>query len=245
MNDSEHEKAAAAIAAGRATLGIELGSTRIKACLIGDDPTVVLATGSHEWENQFEERSWTYSLDSVWKGIQAAYADLASDVQRRFGHPIVSLKSIGISAMMHGYLAFDAEGNLLVPFRTWRNTSTGVASRQLSDLFGVNIPVRWSIAHLHQAVLDEEAHVPDVNFVTTLAGYVHWQLTGWESVMPLACSRSTLPPTTTTVGCSPATSVRLANGLGAGVSKTCSRRCSSLANTGETCVRTGRACSTL
>ncbi|MGZ0212499.1 MAG: xylulokinase [Actinomycetales bacterium] len=182
MNDSEHETAAAVIAAGRATLGIELGSTRIKACLIGDDPTVVLATGSHEWENQFEERSWTYSLDSVWEGLQAAYADLASDVQQRFGHPIVSLKSIGISAMMHGYLAFGAEDNLLVPFRTWRNTSTGVASRQLSDLFGVNIPLRWSIAHLHQAVLDEEAHVPDVNFVTTLAGYVHWQLTGRKVV---------------------------------------------------------------
>jgi len=166
------------IVAGRTSLGIELGSTRIKACLIGDDPGVVLAVGSHEWENRFEDRVWTYSLDDVWSGLRAAYADLVADVERRHDVRLDTTGAIGISAMMHGYLPFDADGELLVPFRTWRNTTTGAASAELSDLFGTNIPLRWSIAHLHQAVLDDEPHVSEVRFLTTLAGYVHWKLTG-------------------------------------------------------------------
>ena len=167
-----------AIASGRATLGIELGSTRIKACLIGDDPSTVIASGAHEWENQLVDGMWTYSLEAVWAGLQAAYADLVSDVESRFGVVPTGYSAIGVSAMMHGYLAFDEAGELLVPFRTWRNTTTGEASAELSGLFGVNIPLRWSIAHLHQAVRDAEPHVPQIRFLTTLAGYVHWQLTG-------------------------------------------------------------------
>jgi sugar (pentulose or hexulose) kinase len=167
-----------AILAGRASLGIELGSTRIKACLVGDDPATVLATGSHEWENRFVDRLWTYSLDAVWAGLQDAYANLVADVEARYGVRPESIGAVGVSAMMHGYLAFDADDELLVPFRTWRNTNTGRAATELTDLFGTNIPLRWSIAHLHQAVLDEEAHVPQVRFLTTLAGYVHWRLTG-------------------------------------------------------------------
>ena len=160
-----------------ASLGIELGSTRIKACLIGADGTV-LALGGHEWENQFVDRMWTYSLDDVWSGLRAAYADLAADAHRRHGAQIETLGAIGVSAMMHGYLAFDKAAELLVPFRTWRNTTTGAAAEALTTRFGTNIPLRWSIAHLYQAILDEEAHVPRVRFLTTLAGYVHWQLTG-------------------------------------------------------------------
>lgn len=167
-----------AILGRRTSLGMELGSTRIKLCLIGDDPSTVLAVGSHEWENAFVDRMWTYSLEDVWSGIQAAHADLVADIENKFGVRPESYGAIGVSAMMHGYLAFDAAGGLLVPFRTWRNTTTGVAAAELTDLFGVNIPLRWSIAHLHQAVVDAEPHVPQIDFVTTLAGYVHWQLTG-------------------------------------------------------------------
>jgi sugar (pentulose or hexulose) kinase len=170
--------AADAIEAGRGVLGIELGSTRIKACLIGDDPSMVLALGSHEWDNELRDGVWTYSLDSVWAGLQSAYADLVADVQRQFGVSPHTYRAIGISAMMHGYLPFDSEGKLLVPFRTWRTTTTGEAAAELTDLFEVNIPLRWSIAHLHQAVLDAEPHVPELRFLTTLAGYVHWKLTG-------------------------------------------------------------------
>ena len=166
-----------AIRAGRTSLGIELGSTRIKACLIGEGATV-LGVGSHEWENRFEDRMWTYSLDDVWTGVRAAFADLASAVARDHGVPLETVGAMGISAMMHGYLALDADGELLVPFRTWRNTNTGRAASELSELFGTNIPLRWSVAHLHQSVCDGEPHVADVRFLTTLAGYVHWQLTG-------------------------------------------------------------------
>ena len=156
-------------------LGIELGSTRIKACLVdASDPTVIVATGSHEWENQLVDGVWTYSLDEVWGGLQSAYADLV----RELGHAPTEFAAIGVSAMMHGYLAFDADGELLTPFRTWRNTSTGEAASELTGLFGVNIPLRWSIAHLHQAVRDAEPHVPSIASVTTLAGYVHERLTG-------------------------------------------------------------------
>ena len=176
---SHHTDHATAILAGATALGIELGSTRIKACLVrADDPAVVLATGSHEWENEFVDRTWTYSLDAVWTGVQAAFADLRGAVEREHGTALAQVGSIGVSAMMHGYLAFDAEDRLLVPFRTWRNTSTGAAAAELTELFGVNIPLRWSIAHYRQAVLDAEPHVPEVRFLTTLAGYVHWRLTG-------------------------------------------------------------------
>ncbi|MFB9311114.1 sugar (pentulose or hexulose) kinase [Agromyces hippuratus] len=172
------DDARTAILDGRTSLGIEFGSTRIKACLVGEDPTEVLAVGGHEWENRFEGRVWTYSLADVWSGLQAAYADLVADARRRHGVVPQRFGAVGISAMMHGYLAFDADDELLVPFRTWRNTSTGPAAAELSYRFGRNIPLRWSIAHLHQAILDGESHVPDLRFVTTLAGYVHWRLTG-------------------------------------------------------------------
>ena len=166
-----------AITGGQTSLGIELGSTRIKLCLV-DSGASVLAVGSHDWENQLVDGVWTYSLESVWSGIRAAYADLASDAERKHGVRPAAFRAIGVSAMMHGYLPFDADGELLVPFRTWRNTSTGAASAELSDLFGVNIPLRWSIAHLHQAVLDNEPHVASIAGFTTLAGHVHQRLTG-------------------------------------------------------------------
>ncbi len=172
------DAAAEAIGAGRGVLGIELGSTRIKACLIGDDPGTVLASGAYEWENELRDGVWTYSLDTVWAGLQSAYAALVADVVRQFDVTPLTFRAVGISAMMHGYLAFDNDGELLVPFRTWRNTSTGDAAAELTELFDVNIPLRWSISHLHQAVRDAEPHVPRVRFLTTLAGYVHWKLTG-------------------------------------------------------------------
>ncbi len=177
--DMPDEAVRAAIREGRTSLGIELGSTRIKACLIADDdPAMVLAVGAHDWENRFVDRVWTYALEDVWSGLRAAYADLVRDVRERWGVEPVAFGAMGVSAMMHGYLPFAADGELLVPFRTWRNTSTGPAAAELTELFGTNIPLRWSIAHLYQAVLDDEAHVPDVRFLTTLAGYVHWRLTG-------------------------------------------------------------------
>ena len=166
-----------AIRSGRTSLGIELGSTRIKACLVGPNPAQVLAVGSHEWENEFVDRTWTYSMDAVWSGLQSAYAALLADIDEQYGLRPTTFGALGISAMMHGYLALDADGQLLVPFRTWRNTSTGPAAAELSELFGVNIPLRWSIAHLHQAILDDEPHVPQVHLLTTLAGYVHRRLT--------------------------------------------------------------------
>ncbi|MDO9397877.1 MAG: FGGY-family carbohydrate kinase, partial [Herbiconiux sp.] len=177
-SDARTAAAADAIAAGRATLGIELGSTRIKLCLVGDDPADVLAVGGHAWENEFVDRLWTYDLADVWTGLQSAYADLLADAERRHGARPTALAGLGVSAMMHGYLALDADGEPLVPFRTWRNTNTGAAAAELTELLGVNIPLRWSIAHLHQAVLDAEPHLPRLAQITTLAGYVHERLTG-------------------------------------------------------------------
>ncbi|MFJ4075096.1 xylulokinase [Curtobacterium sp. NPDC089991] len=165
------------VANGRTTLGIELGSTRIKACLVDED-LVPIAAGSHEWENEFVDGRWTYSLDAVETGLRAAYAALVADVEAQFGVRPTTFRAVGVSAMMHGYLAFDAAGDLLVPFRTWRNTSTGPAAEQLSEALAFNVPLRWSIAHLYQAVLDEEPHVAEVAGITTLAGYVHRRLTG-------------------------------------------------------------------
>ena len=165
------------IKSGTAVLGIELGSTRIKAVLIGQE-NEVLASGSYEWENKHENGVWTYGLEDTWTGLQDSYRNLAKDVMERYHIPLERIGALGFSAMMHGYMAFDKQGNLLVPFRTWRNTITGQASAELTDLFQFNIPQRWSIAHLYQAILNKEAHVGDISHLTTLAGYVHWKLTG-------------------------------------------------------------------
>ncbi len=162
---------------GRAVLGIELGSTRIKAVLIGGDYKP-LAMGEHVWENRLEDGYWTYSLDAVWVGIRDCYQKVAEEVLKKYGITLKRLGGIGVSAMMHGYLPFDAEGNLLTPFRTWRNTTAAQAAEELSELFSFNIPPRWSIAHLYQAVLDREPHVERIAFLTTLEGYVVWKLTG-------------------------------------------------------------------
>ncbi|MCL2196995.1 MAG: FGGY-family carbohydrate kinase [Treponema sp.] len=162
---------------GKTSLGLELGSTRIKAVLI-DENFALLAAGSHDWENKFENGIWTYSLDDVWKGIQNCYLNLKDDVKNRYGTELTHVGSIGISAMMHGYLAFDKNGNQLAEFRTWRNTTTDKAASVLTQKFNFNIPLRWSIAHLYQAMLNNEPHVKDIDFITTLAGYVHWKLTG-------------------------------------------------------------------
>lgn len=162
---------------GRAVLGIEFGSTRIKGVLIGEDHMPV-ASGSHEWENKFENGVWTYSLDDIWTGLQECYQDLVKNVRETYGVELERISALGISGMMHGYMAFDKEGQLLTPFRTWRNNITGEASEILMKEFGYNIPQRWTIAHLCQAVLNGEEHVAKNHFVTTLAGYIHWKLTG-------------------------------------------------------------------
>ena len=166
-----------AIKAGNTSLGIEFGSTRIKAVLV-DEKNEVLAIGSHEWENRLENGIWTYSLDDIWNGLQDCYKNMADDVKAQYGETLTTIGSIGFSAMMHGYMAFDKEGELLVPFRTWRNTITEEAAEKLTEAFSYNIPQRWSIAHLYQAVINGEEHVSRVHFLTTLAGYVHWKLTG-------------------------------------------------------------------
>ena len=171
------ENAKATIESGEAILGIEFGSTRIKAVLIDRDNNPI-AQGAHEWENQLADGLWTYSLEAVWFGLQDCYRTLRENVLATYGVEITKLAAIGISAMMHGYLPFDREGHLLTPFRTWRNTNTGEAAATLSELFDFNIPLRWSISHLYQAILNGESHVKDIDFITTLAGYVHWQLTG-------------------------------------------------------------------
>lgn len=179
------------IEAGRAVLGIELGSTRIKAVLI-DEENKPIAQGSHTWENQLVDGLWTYSIDAVWNGLQDCYADLRADVQQQYGVEIEKLAAIGVSAMMHGYMAFDKQQEILVPFRTWRNTNTGPAAAKLSELFVFNIPLRWSISHLYQAILNDEPHVSNIDFLTTLAGYVHWQLTG-QRVLGIGDASGMLP----------------------------------------------------
>lgn len=169
------------IESGKAVLGIELGSTRIKAVLIDENHTPI-ASGDHEWENRLENGNWTYSLDDIWTGLRHSYQNLAADVQDKYGVSIRKIGSIGFSAMMHGYMAFDKEGKLLVPFRTWRNSNTGPAAEKLIELFQYNIPLRWSIAHLYQAILNGEDHVKGVAYFTTLAGYIHWKLTGVKAL---------------------------------------------------------------
>ncbi|GFZ30825.1 ATPase [Clostridium zeae] len=162
---------------GKTVLGIELGSTRIKAVLLGENNTPI-ASGSHDWENSYINNIWTYSLDEVWTGIQESYQNMANNVKEKYGVPLQTIGAIGFSAMMHGYMVFNKEGELLVPFRTWRNTITEKASEELTKVFNYHIPQRWSIAHLYQAILNGEEHVSDIDFQTTLEGYVHWKLTG-------------------------------------------------------------------
>ena len=169
------------ITKGETSLGIEFGSTRIKAVLI-DRHFEVIASGSYEWENRLENGFWTYSMDDIMTGLQTAYSEMKQEVEQNYGVTIQTIGSIGFSAMMHGYMAFDKTGELLVPFRTWRNATTSVAAKELTDLFQFNIPERWSIAHLYQAILNEEEHLPQIDYVTTLAGFTHWLLTGKKAV---------------------------------------------------------------
>ncbi len=166
-----------AIANGETSLGIEFGSTRIKAVLI-DRRFETIASGSYEWENLLKDGYWTYNLTDITTGLQEAYREMKQEVERQFGITLRTTGSIGFSGMMHGYMAFDRSGELLVPFRTWRNSTTGVAANELTDKFRFNIPERWSIAHLYQAILNEETHVPRIDYLTTLSGYIHWLLTG-------------------------------------------------------------------
>ena len=184
------------IEAGKAILGIELGSTRIKAVLI-DQENKPIAQGSHTWENQLVDGLWTYSIEAIWSGLQDCYADLRTNVKNAYGIEIETLAAIGVSAMMHGYMPFNKKEEILVPFRTWRNTNTGRAAAALSELLVYNIPLRWSISHLYQAILDNESHVNEIDFLTTLAGYVHWQITG-EKVLGIGDASGMLPidPTT-------------------------------------------------
>ena len=191
------------IESGKAVLGIEFGSTRIKAVLI-DQENNPIAQGSHEWENQLVDGLWTYSTEAIWYGLEDCYANLRKNVKAQYDCEIEVLASIGISAMMHGYMAFGPTGTatrwadpsesekILVPFRTWRNTNTGPAARELSKLFNFNIPLRWSISHLYQCILEDQPHVQDITYLTTLAGYIHWRLTG-EKVLGIGDASGMLP----------------------------------------------------
>lgn len=180
-----------AVRSGRTALGIEFGSTRIKAVLV-DGSHNPIAMGTHDWENRLENNIWTYSLDDIWSGLQGCYRSLAEDVRNKYGESLTTIGSIGFSGMMHGYMAFNGAGELLVPFRTWRNTMTEDACKELTPLFNFNIPQRWSIAHLYQAILNGEEHVKDITFFTTLAGYIHWQLSG-EKVLGIGEASGMFP----------------------------------------------------
>ncbi|MBC2037384.1 xylulokinase [Listeria booriae] len=176
---------------GRTSLGIEFGSTRIKAVLM-DSKFSAVATGSYEWENKLEDGVWTYALDDIWKGLRMSYRKLASEVFEKYGETLSAVGSIGFSAMMHGYMAFDKKKQLLVPFRTWRNSMTEEAEQKLTEQFSYNIPQRWSIAHLYQAILNKEDHIEQIDYLTTLAGYIHWQLTG-EKVIGIGDASGMFP----------------------------------------------------
>lgn len=179
------------ISSGKCALGIELGSTRIKAVLI-DEYGEPVAGGGYSWENSYVDQVWTYSLEEIHRGLAGCYADLSEQIMNMCGEVLTRVRSIGVSAMMHGYMAFDESDELLVPFRTWRNTMTLEASNRLSEAFSFHIPQRWSIAHLYQAILNGEAHVPRIRFMTTLAGYIHWQLTG-EKVLGVGDASGMFP----------------------------------------------------
>lgn len=190
-NTNNHELKKQAIASGTTTLGIELGSTRIKAVLIGEDYQPI-ASGSHEWENRFTNNVWTYALEDVWSGLQSSYRNLCENVKQKYDMELKTIGAIGVSAMMHGYLVFNEAGELLTPFRNWRNTMTARACEELTGLFEYQVPQRWSIAHLYQAILNQEAHVSQISFQTTLAGYVHWRLTG-EKVLGVGDASGMFP----------------------------------------------------
>ena len=179
------------IQAGNAVLGIEFGSTRIKSVLVDENHSVI-ASGAHDWENRLENHIWTYSLEDIWTGLQDSYQKMAEDVKKRYDVVLTKLGAVGFSAMMHGYMAFDKEGELLVPFRTWRNTMTEQAAKELTELFDFNMPQRWSGSHIYQAILNEEEHVKDIAFLTTLAGYIHWKLTG-EKVLGIGDASGMFP----------------------------------------------------
>lgn len=181
----------AAILNGNTALGIEFGSTRIKAVLVGED-NIPIASGSHDWENRYVDNIWTYTLEDIWNGIQDSYSKMAQDVNEKYGITLTNIGAIGISGMMHGYMAFNEKEELLVPFRTWRNTMTEQASKELTELFQYHIPQRWTIAHLYQAILNGEEHVSEITFLTTLAGYVHWKLTG-EKVLGVGEASGVFP----------------------------------------------------
>lgn len=185
-----------AIIKGETALGIEFGSTRIKAVLTDADNKVI-AIGNYDWENQLVDNIWTYSLDAIWAGLQGCYADLAANVEKKYAVAIENIGAIGFSAMMHGYMAFNEREELLVPFRTWRNTITQASSEELTKLFDFHIPQRWSIAHLYQAILNKEEHVKEISFFTTLAGYIHWQLSG-EKVLGVGEASGMFPIDTAT-----------------------------------------------
>ena len=180
-----------AIREGRTALGIEFGSTRIKAVLV-DESHQPIAMGTYDWENRLENNIWTYSLEDIWNGLQGCYRSLTEDVLAKYGETLTTIGSIGFSGMMHGYMAFNEAGELLVPFRTWRNTMTEEACKELTPLFNFNIPQRWSIAHLYQAILSGEEHVKDITFFTTLAGYIHWMLSG-EKVLGIGEASGMFP----------------------------------------------------
>lgn len=179
------------IESGKAVLGLEFGSTRIKAVLI-DEEHHPIASGDHEWENRLDNGIWTYTLDDIWTGLKDSYRKLTEDVKEKYDVSLTRIGAIGFSAMMHGYMAFDKEGTLLVPFRTWRNNTTAEAAEVLTELFQYNIPERWSIAHLYQAILNGEEHVKDIDYITTLAGYIHWKLTG-EKVLGVGDASGMFP----------------------------------------------------
>jgi sugar (pentulose or hexulose) kinase len=184
------------IISGKTVLGIELGSTRIKSVLI-DENHQPIATGGHDWENHYIDGIWTYSLDEVWSGLQSSYRDLCNNVKELYEVELKTIGAIGISGMMHGYLVFDSNGDQLTPFRTWRNTMTAQASQELTELFEYQIPQRWSIAHLYQAILNQESHVSEIAYMTTLCGYVHWKLTG-EKVLGVGEASGMFPIDLTT-----------------------------------------------
>ena len=187
----EHNEIKCAIETGRCVIGIELGSTRIKSVLIGDDFKPIVS-GAHDWENKLENGIWTYSEEAIWAGVRDSFAKLAAAIKEEYGVTLHRVAAIGFSAMMHGYLVFDEAGDMLVPFRTWRNSITGEASAILSEKFHFNVPQRWSISHLYQAILNGEPHVPEIRFITTLAGYIHWKLTG-ERVLGIGDASGVFP----------------------------------------------------
>ncbi len=162
---------------GKTVIGIELGSTRIKTVLLDSDNTMI-AQGGYNWENKYTNHIWTYDMEDIWKGIRSSYHEMVMNVKDKFGVSVQKAGAIGISGMMHGYMVFNREDKLLTPFRTWRNNITGQASRELTELFGYPVPQRWSIAHLYQAILNGEEHISEIAYMTTLAGYSHWRLTG-------------------------------------------------------------------